>query len=510
MDMNVDGKRSLPEGWVWTTLGEVSRINFRSPKLRELVDDFEVTFLPMAAVDEVLGRIAEPQVRRIGEVRKGYTPFSEGDVLFAKITPSMENGKAAIARGLCNGIGFGSTEFHVISPKPNVLAEYVFYFIRQITFREDAKANFAGTAGQLRVGKEFLESYEIPLAPLAEQERIVAEVEKQFTRLDAAVSALRRVQGNLARYKAAVLKAACEGRLVAQDPNDEPASELLARILAERRRQWEASGKKGKYQEPVGVDVDAAGLPELPSGWVLASLEAISDALGGYAFRSQDYSDRGYQVLKIGNVKTNRLELAAKPSCISEVEPSVVEKYLLARNDVVITLTGTRKKRDYGFVAIVKNESYLLLNQRVARLRFSSQLNADYCLIALQSRYFQDRFFSYETGNVGQGNVGMAAITKEPIAVPPILEQKRIVDEVERRLSVVQTMEQVIEANLARAERLRQTILQRAFSGQLVAQDPNDDPAGVVVEEIQLRRGDDGEEEHENNADQSPVQLKLL
>lgn len=181
----------------------------------------------MAAVDAELGAIGEPAERPLSQVRKGYTAFGDHDVLFAKITPCMENGKAAIAKNLTNGLGFGSTEFHVLRPSVGVLSEWVYHFVRQTSFRRDARAHFAGTAGQLRVPASFLESTEIALPPLPEQRRIVAEIEKQFTRLDAGVAALKRVQANLKRYRASVLKAACEGRLAPQDPNDEPADRLL-------------------------------------------------------------------------------------------------------------------------------------------------------------------------------------------------------------------------------------------------------------------------------------------
>jgi type I restriction enzyme S subunit len=269
---------TLPPGWAWTTLGEIARINYRDPAIRNLNDDLPVTFAPMAAVDAESGTIALPEERPLSKVRKGFTSFCEDDVIFAKITPCMENGKAAIARVLVNGLDFGSTEFHVLRPEQGVLPEWIFYFVRQSSFREDAKASFAGTAGQLRVPSSFLESHTVSLAPPPEQHRIVAEIEKQFTRLHAGVAALRRAQANIKRYKASVLKAACEGRLVPQDPNDEPASKLLERILAERRKRWEedlrAKGEdpsKAKYIEPAPPATE--GLPELPEGWWWATVE---------------------------------------------------------------------------------------------------------------------------------------------------------------------------------------------------------------------------------------------
>ena len=131
-----------------------------------------VSFVPMAAVNEQLGTITHREERPIAAVSKGYTAFEEGDVLFAKITPCMENGKVALARDLTNGIGRGSTEFHILRPSDRVLGEYIYYFVRQPSFRAEAKRNFTGTAGQQRIPKEFLENTLIPFPPLDEQRRI--------------------------------------------------------------------------------------------------------------------------------------------------------------------------------------------------------------------------------------------------------------------------------------------------------------------------------------------------
>jgi len=169
---------TLPSTWREVRLSEVCEINPRLISGDKPPDDEIVTFLPMSAVDEVFGEILRPEQKAYKEVSKGFTPFKEGDVLFAKITPSMENGKAAVARGLINGIGFGSTEFHVLRPIEHLLSEYLFYFIRMPAFRHWAKASFVGTAGQQRVPSQFLERVPIPLPSLPEQLRIV-EILKQ-------------------------------------------------------------------------------------------------------------------------------------------------------------------------------------------------------------------------------------------------------------------------------------------------------------------------------------------
>ncbi|WP_153163722.1 restriction endonuclease subunit S [Zoogloea sp. 1C4] len=159
--------------WPRKPLGDICTINPRLPKVHELTDEQLVSFIPMAAIDETAGSIANQQSRPFREVRKGYTSFREGDVLFAKITPCMENGKAAIAKDLIGGCGFGSTEFHVLRPGSEVMAEWLFYFIRQPEFRAQAKLNFSGTAGQQRVPTTFMSAAAIPLPPLPEQRRIV-------------------------------------------------------------------------------------------------------------------------------------------------------------------------------------------------------------------------------------------------------------------------------------------------------------------------------------------------
>jgi type I restriction enzyme, S subunit len=159
--------------WPLERLGDVCDINPRLTTPESRASDFEVSFVPMAAIDETNGLIIGSETRRYGDVAKGYSTFREGDILFAKITPCMQNGKAAIARNLNNGFGFGSTEFHVLRPHAGLLPEWVFALIRQPSFRRTAESSFTGTAGQQRVPAEFLRRFPIPVPPLPEQERLV-------------------------------------------------------------------------------------------------------------------------------------------------------------------------------------------------------------------------------------------------------------------------------------------------------------------------------------------------
>jgi len=200
-------------GWTLEPLGKVCEVNpSRKGKMR-YPNDMLVTFIPMSAINAESGTIATPEERPFAKVKKGYTWFIENDILFAKITPCMQNGKVAIARSLLNGVGFGSTEFHVLRPLEGVSPEWVYFFVRQPSFRKLAEVNFTGSVGQQRVPDSFMKSQEIPFPPLDEQRRIVAYLD----RLQSKVQELRRLQEEtqkeIGAMTAAVLDKAFRGRL---------------------------------------------------------------------------------------------------------------------------------------------------------------------------------------------------------------------------------------------------------------------------------------------------------
>jgi type I restriction enzyme S subunit len=171
-----------PHKWSTDRLGNI--VNINPPGHNALPQDLEVSFIPMAAVDDISATIIIYDKRKVNEVSKGYTPFIEGDVLFAKITPCMENGKAAIATGLCNRIGFGSTEFHVLRPAEKTTADWILQLVRRQEFRNLAAMSFTGTAGQQRVPTSFLEDFFVPIPPLEVQNQFakICEEHKIFTK----------------------------------------------------------------------------------------------------------------------------------------------------------------------------------------------------------------------------------------------------------------------------------------------------------------------------------------
>lgn len=172
--------------WSVRRIDEIASINPHRPaSLRGIEASELVTFVPMAAVNAVTGEIDQPEYRSISEVSKGFTYFENNDVLFAKITPCMQNGKSAIARNLCNGIGFGTTEFHVIRCNPElVVPEWLWYYVRQQSFRDEATRHFRGSAGQQRVPADFIASHCIPVPSLCDQKRILSSLKDCIERVN--------------------------------------------------------------------------------------------------------------------------------------------------------------------------------------------------------------------------------------------------------------------------------------------------------------------------------------
>jgi len=362
-------------------------------------------------------------------------------------------------------------------PSSVVTLEFLYYSLRSLNLQSlDRSTAIPG------LNRDDLYAQRIPLPPLPEQHRIVAEIEKQFTRLDAGVAALKRVQANLKRYRASVLKAACEGRLAPQDPADELAGRLLARILAERRAKWEAEHPGKRYVEPAAPVTD--GLPELPAGWCWASWKQIGFSQNGRSFPSQQYQAFGVRLLRPGNLDVHGKVIwtEANTRHMSEKWARDFPHYLVGGSELVINLTAQSLKDEFlGRVCMTDASERCLLNQRIARLSPVIVLPT-YVFWLFKSPIFRRFVDSLNAGSLIQ-HMFTSQLDGFLLPLPPLPEQHRIVAEIERRLSVVAALEATIAANLARAGRLRQAVLKCAFEGRLVAQDMSDTTAATTARE---------------------------
>lgn len=194
-------------------LGDVCEINPKRTSLQQIDDITPTSFVPMPAVNAQTGTITAMETKQFSDVKKGYTYFEENDVLFAKITPCMQNGKHAIAKGLLNGFGFGSTEFHVIRPGKSVIAEWIHYFIRQTKVLNDAVTHFSGAVGQQRVPDDYLRELEIPLPSLEEQKRITSILNEQRAEIEKVISLVKKQLEVINNLPTTILRKAFSGQI---------------------------------------------------------------------------------------------------------------------------------------------------------------------------------------------------------------------------------------------------------------------------------------------------------
>jgi len=350
-----------------------------------------------------------------------------------------------------------------IRPKEGTDTRFIYYQLLPWVLK--LRASSSGSA-QGVISKKQLNEVPIQFAPLEQQKRIVEEIEKQFSRLDEAVANLKRVKANLKRYKAAVLKAAVEGKLTEewrkQHPDVEPADKLLERILEERRANWQG---RGKYKEPVVPDT--TGLPELPVGWVWATVAQISKVVqyGSSSKTSED--ETGIPVLRMGNIINGSLDwekLKFLPANHDEFP-----ELFLKSGDMLFNRTNSPelvgKTAVYeGTIEPCSFASYLI------RVRVASNYSSKFLSYYINSHFGRMWVKSVVTQQVGQANVNGTKLQALFVPVPPLDEQGEIVSVVESRLSLIERLENQVDVDLKRSDRLRQSILKKAFSGQLTVQ----------------------------------------
>ena len=479
-----------PSGWQTTTLGTIC---LPVQKVRPHDEpEHWFAYLDIASIDNTKCRIVSPKTysganapsRARQRVRGGNTLFSTVRTYLKNIAmvPPEFDGQVA------------STGFCVLNPADEIDPRFVFYHTVSDGFISVLNPLQRGTSYPAVRDDDVL-AQRIDLPPLPEQHRIVAEIEKQFTRLDASVAALRRTQANLKRYRASVLRAACSGELVpteaelarAEGREYEPADVLLERILVERRARWGSQeNRRGKYKEPSAPDT--SDLPLLPEGWTWATLDScLAGIQAGKNFKCEERppSETEYGVVKVSSVTWGEFNGEESKTChdLTKIEPSLQIKpgdFLFSRANTLQLVGACVIAR-----SVTRN---LMLSDKILRFSVVEVLN-EWLLYCLRSALGRSEIERLATGNQqSMRNIGQDRIRQIRLPLPPLAEQRRIVTEVERRLLVIQQAGAAVEASLQRAERLRQSILKRAFAGELVPQDPDDEPASVLLERIRAQR----------------------
>ena len=391
-----------------------------------------------------------------------------------------------------------------LRPSPAFVPDYVAYALRRYEDILLQTCSKTGTTVQSVEFPEFLR-FQIPVAPLSEQQRIVAAIEEQFTRLDAAVAGLKRTRANLKRYRAAVLAAACSGRLVPTEAElaaregrgYEPADQLLERILRERQERWEADqlakmqalGKvatsetwKRKYKQPLRPDHEILPNETLPDGWTWATLGQLAWSVKDGPHYSPKYVEDGIPFISGGNVRPSGVDFKSAKRISPQLHEELSKRCKPELGDMLYTKGGTT-----GIARVNTYSHEFNVWVHVAVLKLVQSIEPFYLQHTLNAPASHAQAQRYTHG-VGNQDLGLTRMVNIVFALPPLSEQVRIVDEVDRRLSVIAELETSLHHALARAERLRQSVLQRAFEGKLVPQDPTDEPAEVLLERIKQER----------------------
>ena len=475
-ELAVDFGSELPASWTVAAIKEVVEI---SPKL------------DVSKLNSLL--------RPMREVRKGYTAFSEGDVLFAKITPCMENGKGAIVPKLPHIHAFGSTEFHVLRPGGAIADKWLAYYISQPDFRRVARQNMTGTAGQLRVPATWLSSAGLPLPPRAEQTRIVEKLEELLSGLDAGVAELKAAQRKLAQYRQSLLKAAMEGALTVDwrathGKPQETGAELLRRILSGRRARWEqkqlakfaeqgktpAKGWQAKYPEPTTPKVD--DLSTLPDGWTWANVDQLSpdDLANGRSVPTAE-------VLRLTAVRGGKIDLSewkygawseeeAKPFAVTEGD------LLVVRGNGSLALVGRA-----GLVGKVPDQ--VAYPDTLIRLRtIETVVRSAWMSLNWNSELSRNHLEKRARTSAGIYKISQPDIVSVRVPVPPLAEQDRILAEFDTHMKQIGSVEAALDAALKQATAQRKNLLKAAFAGHLVPQDPSDEPANELLARLRVEQ----------------------
>jgi restriction endonuclease S subunit len=461
----------IPQNWTIVRIEDVITLNPRN----DCDDSTEVGFVPLQLLGVYFRDHHTFEQRPWSVVKKGYTHFANGDVLLARITPSFENGKAGIARNLPNGLGAGSTEYFVCRPLSGaIISEYLLAYFKTIRFLLDGEYLMTGASGHKRVPKEYLLGSELPLAPFNEQKRIVEKLDVLFLRVDTCRNQLDHVSFILKQFRQSILSAATSGELT-EDWRAENENLDLDHKIEEASTEFNFT------------DTSCFGDFRFPINWTIARLGEIAEITGGITkdSKKQNLADEELPYLRVANVQRGFFDLSQIKTI--RVPKKRVEELLLKPGDILFNEGGDLDKLGRGWV----------WDGEIERCTFQNHVFR----VRLHDENFAPKFFSWY-GNlrgadyflsVGKQTTNLASINKSllsalPIVIPPVEEQQEIVRRVEALFSYADQLENLHRSACEQIERLIPALLDKAFRGELVLQDPNDEPASVLLERIRAER----------------------
>lgn len=490
----------IPSSWRWSTLGDCFRWSSGGTPSRSRADFFGGK-VPWAIItdlnDDVLTATRE-SITEAGLDGSSAKWVEQGSVLVALYGSIGKLGIAGMRLATNQAIAF-------TDPRPHCNRYLLYYLLYR---RPDLLSlGKGGTQSNINLG--VLKAFALPVAPLAEQARIADRIDELFTDLAAGVAALERVKRNLSRYRAAVLHAAVTGRLTEawrkqHGPPEEPGPKLLERILAERRRQWEErtlakyekAGKqppknwRERYPEPFspGTLAHGAALPSLPDTWCWATHDQVGDVqLGRQRAPEHHTGSHMRPYLRVANVYEDRIDTSDVLQM--NFTPEEFETYELHHGDIL--LNEGQSMELVGRPAMYRGElPGGCFQNTLVRQRAITPLLPEYALIVCLAQFRAGRFRKIASITTSIAHLGAQRFAALEFPLPPVAEQEAIIDAVKEKLSLIDALMLEVQRGLARAARMRQSILKAAFEGKLVPQDPADEPASVLLERIRATNTD--------------------
>ena len=401
---------NIPKSWIMAQMSDLFLLNPKS----EIDDNTEIGFIPMACVDDGFSGKHSFEIRNWGDVKKGYCHFQDGDIGVAKISPCFENLKSCILQSLPNGVGTGTTEL-VILRSLGVYAPFYLYLFKSSWYISQGTKYFKGVVGQQRVNKAIFTELEVPLPSVAEQERIVAEIKRWFGLIDLIQKDKFNLASNIKLAKSKVLDLAIHGKLVPQDPTDEPASELLKRI----NPKAEITCDNGHYQK-------------LPEGWAVCTLKNICKVITGSTPSKSNPIYYGGNIpfykpadLDFGRYVKNASEyLSEEGMCVSRVVPA---------GSTAVCCIGT-----IGKVGYLVNAG--TTNQQINCAIPSKAVYDVFLFYLCSSSWFYNNLIS-KSSAVTISIVNKSKMENIEVPLPPLEEQHRIVAKIEEIFAQLDAIE---------------------------------------------------------------------
>ena len=417
----------VPDTWEWVRIKTACVINPRN----SIDDNTEVSFVPMANIKEGYANKFISDIRVWKKVKKGYTHFADNDIGIAKITPCFENKKSVVFSGLINGYGAGTTELYIVRTISSlVIPEFLLNFVKRDDFIAGGVLTFSGDVGQQRVTKDYVANYLFTLPPLNEQQRILNAVHNANSLIESIEKSKDNLIRDIDKTKSKILDLAIRGKLVPQDPNDEPASVLLERIRTEKEELIKQDKiKRDKKESVIFKGDDNSYYQDLPENWEICSIMAIAEVDLGKTLDKNKNTGKFYPYLRSVNIKWNEIDL----SDIKEMqfEKDELQRYSIIKGDLLICEGG-----DVGRCCIWSSNETIYYQNALHRVRFHGGCEPKYFLYFMM--YLEHTGYLKRISNgVTIKHLTKTVLSTIPFMLPPLAEQKRIVDEIEKIIATL-------------------------------------------------------------------------